>query len=322
MIHQTKWIAVVLILAGSLRGVAHSQEKDSERLRPVRVMPDLSYADTDNPRQKLDLYLPARRVKDKRWPVVVYIHGGAWRSGNKSRGRGRVMPYVATGQFAGVSIGYRLTGEAIWPAQIHDCKAAIRWLKANASTYGLDPDRIGIIGSSAGGHLVAMLGTSGGVKELAGSVGRHEKFDSRVACVVDEYGPTAYRRMNDFPGRIDHDAKNSPESLLVGGPIQERADQCRNASPLTWVTKDDPLFLIIHGTDDPLVPFNQSELLAARLKAAGVPFILQTMQNGGHGGFRSEELQKRTRAFFEKHLLGRRVEMPKTPITIQKRNGR
>lgn len=280
--------------------------------------PDLPYAGTDNPRQRLDLYLPKKRNGKSPLPVIVFIHGGGWRNGDKAGGRGRVLPYVVSGEFAGVSIGYRLSGEAIWPAQIHDCKAAIRWLKGNAKKYGLDPGRIGVTGSSAGGHLAAMLGTTGDVRSLEGNLGRHLDQSSRVVCVVDEFGPTDFLTMNDFPGTLNHDSPTSPESLLIGGPIQDKGnrEKCHQASPLTYVSEDDPPFLIVHGTKDPLVPFNQSVIFAAKLKAAGVPYILQEMTDGEHGGFRSQELDRRTRQFFAKHLLGHEHVLPTERIPV------
>ena len=156
----------------------------------IKAELDIPYAGTDNPRQRLDLYVPKIPKADKPLPVVVFIHGGGWQAGDKRGGFGTVRPLVMTGEYAGVSVGYRLTGEAIWPAQIHDCKAAIRWLRANASKYNLDPVQIAVTGNSAGGHLVAMLGTSGDVPELEGTLGEYLKESSRVACVVDQDGPT------------------------------------------------------------------------------------------------------------------------------------
>ena len=282
----------------------------------IEVRLDQPYAGTDNPRQMLDLLLPKQRTSDKPLPVIAYIHGGAWRAGNKSGGLRRVTPFVESGKFVGVPIGYRLSGEATWPAQIHDCKAAIRWLRANADSLRIDANRIGVMGSSAGGHLVAMLGTSGDVKDLEGKLGSHTSVSSRVACVVDEFGPTNFLTMNDFPSRIDHLAPTSPESLLIGGAITEHKDKVRHASPLTYVSKDDPPFLIIHGTKDPLVPYNQSVILDAALKKAGVDVYLQTISEGQHGGFRSRELARRTRLFFEKHLLSGDVQIPTTPLKV------
>ena len=161
----------------SRRNAAPAKKTDRADQAPrlaesVRLIRDLDYGGDGNPRQSLDLLLPKDREETVRpLPLVVFIHGGAWRGGSKEGGIGRLGPLVATGQYAAASINYRLTGEASWPAQIHDCKAAIRWLRGHAGEYGLDPDRIGVMGSSAGGHLVAMLGTSGGVTELEGQPG-------------------------------------------------------------------------------------------------------------------------------------------------------
>ncbi|MCA9056171.1 MAG: alpha/beta hydrolase fold domain-containing protein, partial [Planctomycetaceae bacterium] len=201
----------------------------------VRVERDLAYAGTDHARQRLDLYLPRDATAEK-LPLVVFIHGGGWRNGDKSGAGRQVLPYVRTGEFAGASVGYRLSGDATWPAQIHDCKAAIRWLKAHADDYGIDADRIAVMGSSAGGHLVAMLGTSGDVPELAGDLGDADDIGTTVTCVVDYYGPANLLTMGDFPGKIDHNSPNSPESLMLGGAVQEHPDRAREASPQTHVT--------------------------------------------------------------------------------------
>ena len=260
---------------------------------------DIPYADTENPRQCLDIYLPKRPKTDKLLPVVVFIHGGGWQNGDKRGGFGMVRPLVVSGEYAGVSVGYRLSGEAIWPAQIHDCKAAIRWLKANSGKYQLDPDRIGVTGTSAGGHLVAMLGTSGDVTALEGTLGKHLDQNSRVACVADQFGPTDLLTM----GR-PHDNPNSPESKLIGGAIQDHKEAAETASPLHYVSEDDPPFLFIHGTKDKVVPFTQSESLEAALKKVGVKTVLVPVTDGGHGNFGTTDVASRLKQFFEKHLLG------------------
>jgi len=295
-------------------GAPPAQPDVSNRWPNVEVKRDLPYAGTANPRQRLDLYLPKERKGEKPLPVVVFIHGGAWRGGDKRSGAGMVAPYVETGRFAGASIAYRLSGEAIWPAQIHDCKAAIRWLKANAKTYNLDADRIAVWGSSAGGHLVAMLGLTADVKALEGDLGPHTDQTSRVACVVDWFGPSDLLRMNDEPGQIDHLAPNSPESQLLGCPVLENPDKARAASPITYVSKGDAPHLIMHGDQDRTVPHDQSVRLAAAMKQAGVPCTFITVKGAGHGRFRSPEVQQRVRRFLEKHLLGKDVEVSAEPI--------
>ena len=272
------------------------------KLEGFNIMQDISYAGTDNARQTLDLALPIKRISDKPLPVIAFIHGGGWRGGSKGGGLNRISGFLKSGNYAGVSIGYRLSNEAKWPAQIHDCKAAIRWIKANAKKYGLDGTRIAVHGTSAGGHLVAMLGTSSGVKAMDGSIGVYTGQSTKVACVVDYFGPTNFLRMNDFESRIDHDAKGSPEGLLIGGPIQENKKKTLTADPISYVSKEDSPFLIMHGTRDMAVPYNQSVILHSALKKIGVPSALLTVTGGGHGvggGVLNEHLQK----FFDHHLL-------------------
>ena len=318
----------ILVLTVLLLAVAGSKAKDAPRQRRpsrgrvpqgIRIERDIDYAGTKNPRQALDLILPAKRASEKPLPVIAFIHGGAWRAGDKRGGIGRVAGFAATGKYAGVSIGYRLTGEAIWPAQIHDCKAAIRWIRAHSKKHGLDGDRIAVWGSSAGGHLVAVLGTSGDVKDLEGTVGPHKGVSSRVTCVVDWFGPTDFCQMDAHAiasSRMKHDPAHSPESLLVGGPIQKNKDKVARANPITYVTKDDPPFLICHGTQDPLVPVHQSELLDRALKKAGCDAIFVKVVGAGHG-FRNPELDGRVQAFFERHLLGKKVEISAEPVQQQ-----
>jgi acetyl esterase/lipase len=238
----------------------------------------------------LDLYRPANAPAPT--PVIVWVHGGAWQAGTRAVPP-NVQQLCARG-YAIAGIDYRLSQTAIWPAQIHDCKGAIRWLRANAATWNLDPDRIAAWGSSAGGHLAAFLGTAGGVGQvsigsvtvdLEGTTGGNLGFSSRVQAVVDWFGPTTFQRMRDFPS-IPHDPANSPESLLIGGAIQANPERCDTADPIRFLTPDDAPFLIQHGTEDTTVPFNQSELLrdAGRL-GAGVDAAFAPVQGAGHGGF-------------------------------------
>ena len=275
----------------------------------IKVEKDIPYAGTHNAAQTLDLLLPKAPKGDKPLPAVVNIHGGAFKMGDKAMGVGEIAGLVASGDYAGATINYRLSGEALWPAQVHDCKAAIRWLRANAAKYHLDPERIGVIGSSAGGHLVAMLGTSGGNKSLEGDVGPYPGTSSRVQCVVDQFGPTDFLAMGG-----GHNAAYSPESELIGGALQANKDKARAASPISYVSAHAPPFLIIHGDRDPLVPFNQSELLHAALKKAGVECLFVRVEGAGHGGFRNPEIAKRIRQFFDKHLRGQEQTISEAPV--------
>ena len=291
--------------AGGRAGAARQRRGSDD----VKAELDVPYAATDNPRQRLDLFVPARPAAGAPLPVVVFIHGGGWQNGDKAQGRAVVGRFAESGLCAAASIGYRLSGEAMWPAQIHDCKAAIRWLRAHAGEYGLDPDRIAVIGQSAGGHLAALLGTSGDVAALEGTLGDHAGAGSRVACVIDCYGPTDLLALGPR-----HAGSGSSPARLLGGPIAENERAAREASPITYVSADDPPFLFIHGTDDPVVPFGQSELLAATLAKAGVEALLVPVTGGGHGNFQTPAVMERIRAFLLRHLRGDDVSVSDAAI--------
>lgn len=284
----------------------------------IECKPDLPYAGTANPRQMLDLYLPKKRATDKPLPVIVFIHGGAWQAGSKAQGRGAVLRFLRTGEYVGVSVGYRLTDEAKWPAQIHDCKAAIRWIRAHAEEYGLDGGRIAVWGSSAGGHLVSMLGTSGGVAELEGNLGPNTAHSSRVTCVINFFGPEDFVAMVRQPSTMDRSRGDYPEAKLLGGTVQDKPEAAKAASPVTYASQDDPPFLTAHGTADPTVPYGQALAIHEALRKAGASSILIPMEGGGHG-FQSEELDQRLRAFLDKHLRGKDAEIPSTPIPVNPR---
>ena len=261
-----------------------------------RTYLNVEYVPNGHERQKLDIYLPEEGTYTEPLPVVVWIHGGAWRAGSKENCRSRV--FLKDG-YAAASINYRLIQHAIYPAQVEDCKAAIRYLRANAKKYNIDPDRIGVWGSSAGGHLVALLGTTGDVKDF--DKGPNPHLSSKVQAVCDFFGPTDFTRMSDFESRMDHDAADSPESLLVGGPVQENKEACKRANPITYVSRNDPPTLIVHGDKDPLVPHNQSELLYEALKKADVDVTFHTVKGGGHG-FRDAKVDRMVKDFFNRHL--------------------
>ena len=284
------WLAVVLGAASA----AQAQRPQVRLPEGAKAHRDLEYVKGGHERQRLDLYFPEQA--DGPLPVIVWVHGGAWLGGSKEGG-GPALPFVRKG-YAVASINYRLSQHARFPAQIEDCKAAIRWLRANAKQYNLDPDRFGAWGSSAGGHLVALLGTSGDVKDLEGSEGTQGQ-SSRVQAVVDWFGPTDVTRMGG-----SHDGPDSPEAKLLGGPVQENKEKAARANPITYVSKDDPPFLIMHGDKDPTVPFSQSELLLEALNKAGVDATFVPVKGARHGGreFSSEENRKLVEEFFDKHL--------------------
>jgi acetyl esterase/lipase len=262
----------------------------------VVVHRNLAYVSGGHPRQMLDLYLPD---VDHATPLIVWIHGGAFRMGSKEE---RVPFEMLEQGYAIASLNYRLSQHALFPAQIEDCKAAVRWLRAHADTYGLDSSRIASWGESAGGHLAAMLGTAG--HERSFEVGEHLEYSSRVQAVLDFFGPTDFLQMDAhrlLDGMV-HDAPDSPESQLVGGPIQERPAEVARANPVTYVMPEAPPFLIVHGDRDPLVPYHQSTLLVAALEAAGVPVTFYTVVGAGHGGFDDPQISSLVHAFLATHL--------------------
>jgi len=284
---------VVLSALGAAFAAAADQPQRRPGLSPERLAAagvvlehNVEYGRAGDRALHLDILRPKEPGK-KPLPVIVFIHGGGWRAGNKLSGLPRVLPFVASGKYVGVSVEYRLSGEAAWPAQIHDCKAAIRYIRANAERLQIDPEKIGVWGSSAGGHLVSLLGTSGGVEELEGENGSSGK-SSRVSCVVDFCGPSDFTGLLKLPGGV---APAAVTALL-------------------------PPFLIVHGTKDPLVSLSQAETLYEKLKEAGVDATLLKIEGGGHG-IGGPEVGKRVAAFFDKHLRGEDVEVSGGTIPLQ-----
>lgn len=257
----------------------------------VKLLADVEFGKGGGRPLKMHLLLPEKKGQGK-LPAIVWVHGGGWRNGNNQGGLRRLPELVRRG-FVGASIEYRLSGEAPFPAQIEDCKCAIRFLRAHADQFGIDPERIGVWGSSAGGHLVALLGTSGHVAELEGK-GGWEKFSSKVQAVCDFCGPTDLMLFrNDNPrGTI---------GLLLGGQPSTKKDLARSANPLTHLTREAPPFLIVHGDQDKTVPLEHSRLLADALKKAGVPVTLLVAEGQGHG-LGGPEVMRAVTEFFEKTL--------------------
>lgn len=274
--------------------VSGAQKKSARAATPtvapegVQVLRDLEYVQNGHERNRLDLYLPEKASCPM--PLIVWIHGGGWRGGDKARVP--AIPFAGKG-YAVASINYRFSHDAIFPAQIHDCKAAIRWLRANAPKYGLDRDHIGVWGGSAGGHLVALLGTTAGLDELEGPGGNADQ-SSRVQAVVDWYGPT------DF---LSVGAKDTRTELLGSDP-QGNKEKAARASPMTYVSKDAAPFLIMHGDKDNTVPISQSETFAQALKKAGAEATFVIVKGAGHGGslFTSPGNLKQIEDFLGKHL--------------------
>ncbi len=269
---------------------------------------DIAYASI-SPAQKLDIYIPNNGQGP--FPVILAIHGGAFKMGDKASGEISPMLEGLKKGYAIVSINYRMSGEAKAPKLIHDVKAAIRWIRANAKQYKLNPDKIATWGSSAGGHLSSLAGTTGGIKELEDLSLGNPNQSSRVQAVVDWFGPINFLTMDDqftilgVKG-MEHSTPNSPESEVIGKHIIYAETEVIAFNPATYITKDDPPFLVEHGSKDPLIPYLQSTVFVNQLyEVLGknkVSFVL--LEGEGHGGpqFYSKKNLELVFAFLDKNL--------------------
>jgi len=278
----------------------------SPSLTPVSFI-NLEYA-SESVDQKLDLYLPATGKKPYR--VVVWFHGGGWFLGDKQDDIAQpAEPFLSAG-YAVISANYRLSRRAIFPAQIHDAKAVIRWIRANAARYQLDPGKIVAAGGSAGGHLAALLGTSGEIKEMEDLSSGNPEQSSRVNAVVEWYGPIDFLQMDPQHTELGqaayHSVENSPESNLIGGNITANPDTCYAANPMKYITKNTPPFYIQHGKADVAVPYLQSVKLADALRTAiGTENVtLEILEGGAHLDpvHMSPAYMEKVFSFLDKHL--------------------
>lgn len=259
---------------------------------------------TKMPSLLLDIYLP--KGVSVPFPTIVYVHPGGWSGGDKTD-VARHISYLTAAGFALVSINYRLSGDTVFPAPLHDCKAAIRWLKANASRYNLNPNAIGIFGQSAGAHLASLVGVTANVKnassgaitmDLEGSVGGNTQYSSTVRAVADFFGPSNlvefYKVQTQGSG-----------SNLVGCTIPQCPDKAKLASTTTYASRTAPPFLIMHGTADDVVPFSQSQIFDSTLRVAGATSTFIPVQGATHGSdptWTKPETQTMIINFFTQHL--------------------
>jgi acetyl esterase/lipase len=290
------------LLVGGLALMAaspvHAQKKDPPKL----VIPDdvtfeagIEYANSDG--QHLQLNMARPKKGDGPFPAVICIHGGGFRAGTRE-GYNKTCLTLAQHGYVALTITYRLAPKYPFPAAVHDCKAAVRWTKANAKKYGIDPDRIGVMGGSAGGHLAQFLGVTANVKEFEGDGGNAGQ-SSRIVCVVNYYGPSDFTKSY---GKSVDAAEVLP--LFLGGDLEKARRQHIRASPLYWVTPNAAPTLCIHGTKDKYVAHEQAVWIVDRLKAADVEAELLTLEGAGHGfsGKDAETAEKAMIAFFDRHL--------------------
>jgi acetyl esterase/lipase len=266
-----------------------------ERKPEVRLERDLVYSKAGTVELKLDLAMP--KDGEGPFPAVVCLHGGGWRAGSRQQ-LGQTIETLAGRGYVAVTVSYRLVPSAAFPAQIEDCKAAVRWLRANAKKYHINPDRVGAIGFSAGAHLACLLGTTDKDDGLEGNGGNLDQ-SSRVQAVVSFFGPT------DFTTKSWSDELE--EKLLapfMGGSFKDKPEAYRKASPIAYVTKDDPPFLFFHGTEDRLVAIRHSRALAEKLQAVGVPAKVVELAGEGHGwkGDKLLDTLKQMQQFLDERL--------------------
>ncbi len=283
----------------------------------VKMERDISYVPNGDAAQKLDLYLPEKPA-ERPLPLIVHIHGGGWMGGNKFP-----CPFVGmVGKgYVVASVEYRFSQKAKFPAQIQDCQAAIRWLRANSKQHHIDSEHVGVVGGSAGGHLSALVGTAGGKKAFA-PIGGNEDQSDRVQAVCDIYGPANFSTVmqqaaddKNIRNIFQFNSPKDPYSQLIGVSLEGNQEKTDAVSPVHYVSQDSPPMLILHGTHDALVPYAQSEEFAAALKAKGVEVWLQTLPGSGHGGggFGKPAIIALTQNFFDRHLKGADVKIELVP---------
>ncbi|MDO9634769.1 MAG: alpha/beta hydrolase fold domain-containing protein [Paludibacter sp.] len=278
---------------------------------------NVNYVGDGNSKHLLDVYVPAGVVTPTK--TIVYIHGGGWQSGSKSK----TMDYCQKLYDAGyivVGVDYRLSSDSIFPAQIFDCKTAIRFLKKNADTYKIDSCNIGVIGSSAGGHLATLLGTSIGESSLEGLHLGRLGATSKVHAVADFFGPTDFLKMDSFPSPLCknpmiHDIITSAESRLLGCLISSCPEKVRQANPITYINGNEPPFMIHHGNADCLVSIHQSIILHDSLIAHNQISSLTIYPDGGHGSFVNTSVLDSMEIFFNNTLVNKCNETGLTELT-------
>jgi acetyl esterase/lipase len=255
---------------------------------------NIEYANPDDQHLQLDLARP--KDGSGPFPAVLCIHGGGFRAGTRD-GYDKLCVTLAEHGFVAATITYRLAPKYQFPAAVHDCKAAVRWLRLNSSKYHVDPERIGVTGSSAGGHLAQFLGVTAGIREFEGD--QNVGPSSAVSCVVNVYGPSDFTK--SYGKSVD---AHEVLPLWLGGNLETARLRHIQASPLNWVTPNAASTLLIHGTEDKYVAYEQALSMHERLKTCGVETRLMTMEGAGHGfkGFDAEKAEKALIAFFEEQL--------------------
>lgn len=292
-----------------------SEPAEKPQTVPVRVYQNLRYAETTNTRQRLDIYVP-ESPSYVPMPVVIYIHGGSWSSGSRSELPAVLHEMLGSQNYAVVSVGYRLTNEAQWPAQLHDVKAAIRWVRARAEQYGFDPQRIALWGDEAGGHLALIAGLTNNAQDMAGTLGQYTHIRNDVAAVVNFGGVSNINALLDQRSSIDRAAATSPEARLVGGLLRDNNDVASAASPIHYIRPAAPPVLSVHSTEDSVIPYEQARALHRRLKDAETEQYLVTVLGDHHDNY-PPQAYERAWNFIDRVLRGRNVAVDTAVIELR-----
>ncbi len=245
----------------------------------ISKIADIPFAEVEGRRLLLDLYLPAGDVEAA--PLVVYVHGGAWRSGSKD---GMPLAELVAAGFAAASVEYRLSPVARFPAQVHDLKAAVRFLRAKGTEYGYDAARIAIAGSSAGAHLAALVGVTNGSEELEGTVGDHLDESSDVQAIISFFGASNFLTILPQSTPRGLGVRIPALQLLLGAQPQDVPELAKLASPVFHVDAVDPPLFLLHGDQDPQMPINQTHELHGKYVELGLPVRLEVVHGAAHGG--------------------------------------
>ena len=294
-LRTARWMTPMMIGVLSLLSPVDAQETV-----PAGVVfeKNIEYSNPDDQHLQLNMARPKEGAGP--FPAVICIHGGGFRAGTREGFNGLCLQLAEKGYVA-VTVSYRLAPKYQFPSAVYDVKAAVRWMRANAEKYQIDPDRIGTTGGSAGGHLAQFLGVTSGVKKFEGDGGNAE-YSSSVKCVVNFYGPSDFTKSYD----ASVDAKDVLP-LFLGGNLEQERHRHIESSPLYWVTPEAAPTLFVHGTKDAYVAHEQAEWIVERMKAADVEATLMTIEDGDHG-FRTsspevkEKIEKARFEFFDRHL--------------------
>jgi acetyl esterase/lipase len=307
-------LIIVIVSGGTLWVLNESQTSSTNsvthnsNVTPGQSWTDVAYANASSA-EKMDIYLPDTTGP---YPVIIVIHGGGFSGGDKNGQELNSIKEAALNRgYAVVSINYRLSSEAKFPAQINDVKAAIRYIRANADKYNINPDEIAVMGSSAGAYLAALAGTSGDVKELQDSNLGYSNVSDKVQAVVDLYGPINFSTMDQqfkesgINGQT-HNSSSSPESILMGQDISTIAGQVAKANPETYISSNDPAFFIQHGSADNLIPYQQAVDFSNKLKSVigDKKVYFEIIQGARHGDqqFSTTENVKKILDFLDANL--------------------